>query len=59
MNEIIQWIIVAMAVALSAFVLYKRIHRSAKGKCDGCCSNCSKAAKELEECAERKGNKQM
>ena len=41
MSEIIQWIVVIAAVAISAIFLARRFKRQAKGKCDGCCERCS------------------
>lgn len=39
MSEIIQWIVVIAAVAISAIFLARKFKRQAKGKCDGCAAD--------------------
>lgn len=51
MGEVIQWLVVAAAVVISALFLAKKFRKQAQGKCDGCCERC-KLYDNLNQCSD-------
>ncbi|MCE5199630.1 MAG: FeoB-associated Cys-rich membrane protein [Armatimonadota bacterium] len=45
MSIIIQWVIVGIIIAVATVFLVKRLARSTKGGCSGCCEGCKMAGK--------------
>lgn len=51
MNEIIQWVIVAIAVAVAIRFLVLRFKKKGRGcACDGNCSACNIGMRKLDDC---------
>lgn len=55
MSDIVQWIVVGAVVVAAFFYMYKKIKRSSKGECGGCCSGCK--YEENSKCSEPKDRK--
>jgi hypothetical protein len=55
MSNIVQWAIVAFALAISIWVLARKFKKQASGKCDGCCERC-KLHDQPVDCSDYKAN---
>ncbi|MHB9036856.1 MAG: hypothetical protein ACYC64_09320 [Armatimonadota bacterium] len=51
MSELLQWVIVGISAIIAALYLYKRLAKSTKGECSGCCGCKSAGSHSESDCA--------